>query len=374
LKIVHAADFHLGARRSGFGRASAALGRARWDALTRTLDLARERKADLVVIAGDLFDRESPARDVARRAFDVVTASSAPVAIIPGNHDCFTERSVWTRAPWDALPENVLVLTRPEEVVRPFGLDLVLYPCPLAAKEGSESPVSWIGEAHERRAKDASFHVGLAHGSLTIIPHMDEYCFPIDPGETDSLGLDYLALGHWHSRTSPDEAERQRWAYAGVPEPLKSGDPEGAALVVELGRGSVSVEAASTGEFTFKSAEREIMEAQDVSGLAGELKRLPRREKTVLSVRLAGLAPLAAFEEATRLEAALEEEGFVFVRVDASVLRPEPQDIELARLPQGPVRRALEIMIEGEKAAEGEAKDVAARALALAWQLFGQQG
>jgi DNA repair exonuclease SbcCD nuclease subunit len=379
LRILHTADVHLGARQSGYGEAGALLRRARWRALRRVVDVARERCADLVVIAGDLFDRDRPDIDSAKRAIDALAGAPAgespvPVAVIPGNHDPFTPGSVWTKAPWAEPPETVRVFTEAAPVVRPWDLDLVLYPCPLAARDGNDSPVSWIREEREGRAGDAEFHVGVAHGSLTVVPDMPEYGFPLDPGELAQLGLDYLALGHWHSRTEPEAAARQRWAYSGSPEPLGFGHPEGAALLVDLEPGARHAELVPTGKFTFMKLEREIMEAHQVSQIVEELRALPDPERTLVSVRLTGLAPLAAFDDAARLEERLEDRCLAYLAKDSAGLRPEPEDIELARLPRGPLRRALEIIVEKQKAAEGDEAEVAGRALALAWEMLRPEG
>ncbi len=376
VRILHTADVHLGAAACGarLGSAAAALRRARPRALARVVELARTQKADLILIAGDLFDSARPDAHVAEEAMRLLSSSPVPVALIPGNHDPLTGRSVWTRRPWDDPPDGVKVFRAPEPVERPWGLDLVLYPCPLAAKDGSESPVSWIKDARREMNDRASLHVGLAHGTLKTIPDIDENEFPIEPDEIAKLGLDYLAIGHWHSRTDPKEAEANRSAYSGAPEPGKFGDPEGAALLIELDEGSVNISLVPTGTFIFREETRYIAEPQDVSALAGELAGLADAAHMFLRVRLEGTAPLAALEEAGGLCERLEETGFAFVDVDASGLAPEPEDIELARVPRGPLRRALEMLIEKERAASGEENATARRALAFAWELFGKQG
>ncbi len=373
MRILHTADVHLGLAPSGarFGEAAGALRRARASALSRVVDLAREREADLILVAGDLFDSERPDPSPVRAALDTLAGAGLPVAVIPGNHDCLTPRSVWDRPPWNSPPESVRVFRTSEPALRPWGLDLVLYPCPLLAKDGATSPVAWIRAARAEREGAARFHVGLAHGTVMRMPEFADTCFPIEPDEAASLGLDYLALGHYHRGTDPKAAEEKRFAYSGTPEPAGFGEPEGGALLVELGRGPPKIERLATGTYVFRDEPMYVAEAQDVSALAERLLRPCDAARTFLSVKLSGTAPLAAFEEAQTLEPRLKDSGFPHVEVHCSELSPEPRDIELARLPRGPLRRALEILVEGARGAAEDDRDVAQRAVALAWEIFG---
>ena len=370
------ADCHLGLAPSGarYGEAGRALRRARAKALARAVEIAMEREVDLIIIAGDLFDSASPGRAVASAALKTLAAPGIPLAVIPGNHDPLTPRSVWDRAPWDSPPESVKVFRESAPVERPWGLDVVLYPCPLLAKDGSASPVAWIREARAGREGAARFHVGLAHGTVMRMPEFADTNFPIQPDEPATLSLDYLALGHYHRGTDPAAAAPEGFAYSGTTEPTGFGEGEGGALVVELGEGPPKVERVSTGTYIFRDESTYVAEAQDVSALSERILRSCDPEHTFLRVRLEGAAPLAAFEEAQGLDTVLADAGFAHVEVDCSRLRAEAQDIEIARLPRGPLRRALEILVEGARDAGEEDRDAAQRAVTLAWEMFGTGG
>ncbi|MDP9225616.1 MAG: exonuclease SbcCD subunit D [Actinomycetota bacterium] len=85
MKILHTADWHVGKKLGRFDR----------DAETRTVlrelvDVAAERKVDLVIVAGDLFDRGVPpllSMSVVLQALVDLAATGAKVVAIPGNHD-----------------------------------------------------------------------------------------------------------------------------------------------------------------------------------------------------------------------------------------------------------------------------------------------
>jgi len=367
------ADCHLGLAPSGarYGEVGGDLRRARSKAVARAVEIATEREVDLIIIAGDLFETESPGAVVASAALKTLSAPGIPVAVIPGNHDPLTPRSVWERAPWDSPPESVKVFREPAPVEQPWGLDIVLYPCPLLAKDGSASPVAWIKEARAACEGKAGLHVGLAHGTVMRMPEFADTNFPIQPDEPATLSLDYLALGHYHRGTGPGAAARQGFAYSGTTEPTGFGEPEGGALLVELGDAPLKIERVATGVFVFRDFKREIIREEDPQRLLEEIRSLPNPERTLVRLKLEGSAPLIALASAGEMREGLLEAGFASVDVNLKGLRPCPSDIEFSRMPQGPLRRAMEILLDREKSAEDKDKEAAARAVALAWTLFG---
>ena len=109
LKIIHGADFHLDSPFAGLSpeRAAQRRGEQR-ELLDRLAGLAREKQADLVLLAGDLLDSERVFRETAQALRAALAAIPCPVFIAPGNHDFYSPRSVWTSLDW---PENVHIFT-----------------------------------------------------------------------------------------------------------------------------------------------------------------------------------------------------------------------------------------------------------------------
>ena len=105
VRIIHAADFHLDSAFSGLPPEKARQRRRESrEILDRLTALARERQADLVLLAGDLFDGERVYPETLERLREALAALACPVFIAPGNHDPFTPRSPYARQTW---PENV---------------------------------------------------------------------------------------------------------------------------------------------------------------------------------------------------------------------------------------------------------------------------
>ena len=88
LKIIHGADFHLDSPFSGLSPEQAVQRREEQrELLDRLAALARDRQADLVLLAGDLLDSERVYRETALALSRALGAIPCPVFISPGNHD-----------------------------------------------------------------------------------------------------------------------------------------------------------------------------------------------------------------------------------------------------------------------------------------------
>ena len=231
-RFIHTADLHIGMAASGLGEAGGRVRAARLESLEKLLEIARDADAHAILIAGDLFDDNQVDPDQVEKAAGLLNDRSAiPTYIVPGNHDPYTRDSVFRRPIWGQLKPHIHVLTQPEPVE--LGPDAILYPCPLARKHGAEDPTRWIPP---RRGE--SIRIGMAHGSMKIRPDVGDDDFPIPLETAATRQLDYLALGHWHSRLSHpfDNAQARTW-YCGSHETTKFGEAgSGSALSVTLRR------------------------------------------------------------------------------------------------------------------------------------------
>src|ERR1700761_3903800 len=86
LRLLHTSDVHVA------GDALSA------DGLDRVVTTALDLDVDLVVIAGDLFDNARVAAETVEATIAQLGRLTMPVVVIPGNHDCVDERSIYLRA------------------------------------------------------------------------------------------------------------------------------------------------------------------------------------------------------------------------------------------------------------------------------------
>jgi metallophosphoesterase superfamily enzyme len=99
MKILHTADVHL----------NDTIGE-RWQALVTVVAQAEVQAADVIVIAGDLFDHNIDARRLKSELRGVFDQYSGRVLIIPGNHDAGGIR------PGDYYGERVTIMTSEDAV------------------------------------------------------------------------------------------------------------------------------------------------------------------------------------------------------------------------------------------------------------------
>jgi DNA repair protein SbcD/Mre11 len=298
--LLHLSDVHLGARHRDLGEAAARQRERQAEAFARAVDLGIQRRVDAVLICGDLFDSNAqPRRTVEYAAGQLrrLTDRGIHVALIPGTHDCYDERSIYRAFDLASLCGlstesellRVLVPERPDLVIP--DLDLVVYGRVFGTKRAPRSPLADFTTRGETRG---SWKVALVHGSRRVpgVVESDDVIFSEE--EVAASGLDYLALGHWHS-FQQGTAGGTAWAYSGAPEPVAvDQDGAGQVCLVHLeqtgDRRSVRVEAVAVGRTRFRR------EDVDVAGLASEAELVARLKELadpdlVLLVRLVGIAP-----------------------------------------------------------------------------------
>ncbi len=282
LRLIHTADVHLGARHADMGEQAAAQRERQFDAFRRTVDLALAERVDMVLIAGDLFDSNTqPRRSVDRVAAELRRLALAAVrtVIIPGTHDCYDRSSIYRAYDLAALAGvppigDMLVVLTPDrpEVVLPT-LDAVVYGRVFDTKRAPQESAA-RGSMPGQRSR-ATWQIGMIHGALSIPGRTDGDEVVIDAEEIATSGLDYLALGHWHS-TLTARAGDVRYAYSGAPEPVAvDQDRAGNVLLVTLdvvnGARTVTVEERTVGRTRF---ERLDVNAAEISGQAAFVERL----------------------------------------------------------------------------------------------------
>jgi exonuclease SbcD len=89
LRFIHTSDLHLGKR---FGRMPeelrGRLAEARHSVIARLTELARSNNAAAILVAGDVFDTETPSPSILRQALQAMAAEPrVKWVLIPGNHD-----------------------------------------------------------------------------------------------------------------------------------------------------------------------------------------------------------------------------------------------------------------------------------------------
>ena len=300
LRIIHTADVHLGARHDDLGEQAAAQRERQFAAFKAAIDLALAEKVDLVLIAGDLFDSNvQPRRSVERVAAELKRLADGRIrtVIIPGTHDVYDRASIYRAYDLPAMagakPDDgmITVLDPDHPTVHLGTIDTVVSGQVFGTKRAPYSPLR-DSAATVAASPAATWHIGLVHGSLSIPGKTDRDDVVITTDEIAASGLDYLALGHWHS-AQPGKAGSVTYAYAGAPEPIAlDQDRAGKVLLVELderaGQRTVTVQERQVGRTRFDRLE---VDAATVASQPALVDLLVGRADPdlVLDVRLVGV-------------------------------------------------------------------------------------
>lgn len=197
VRFIHLADVHLGAP---YGFLEPEIGIRRREDQRRALGSvvawasAENPRVNLMLIAGDLFDRSEPSRREVQFVRDVLgraAAAGIEVFIVPGNHDEYRPRCFW-----DALE------TTRVHVFRQYGFSAVnLEEFDLTVWGGVMNP-DRQGERLVREfdgGQCAGRSILVLHGTyLNYGPDDEPRCLPFDDDDVRRLNVNYLAFGHYH--------------------------------------------------------------------------------------------------------------------------------------------------------------------------------
>jgi DNA repair protein SbcD/Mre11 len=305
IRLLHLADVHLGRPFQMLGEKGTAQRRALDAALVRAVDLALEHKVHLVLVAGDLFDSAKPlpaAIELVGRQLRRLEDARIRAAVVAGNHDAGEDGyTAGVERLRDASPGTVWV-GRDVEAHAFTERDLTLIarsPVPGA----SRSPLTgWPVRPATR------FAVGLTHGSF-YRAGVVETPGVLHPQEVREAGLDYLALGDWHSAAEVVPPPSAAW-YAGAPE-LLSLDQEGAGhvLLVEISEpGRAMVTRHRVGRRQYRRLEVDLALVDD-EAIRRAIEEAAGPE-AICDAALTGVVPVTRLVNAKGLEAEFGERFF----------------------------------------------------------------
>jgi DNA repair exonuclease SbcCD nuclease subunit len=323
LRLLHTADVHLGARHADLGDAAAAQRERQFAAFVASVDLAIAEKVDLFLVAGDLFDSNvQPRRSVERVAAELGRLAKARIrsVLVPGTHDVYDRSSVYRAYDLPALAGNrptedlVTVLTPERPWVHLPALDAVVHGPVFATKRAPYSPLRDLAAV---ATPPATWKIGLLHAAVAIPGRTEHDEVVVTPDEIGASGLDYLALGHWHS-AQVARSKGVTYAYAGAPEPVAvDQDRAGKVLVVTLeerdGQHVVEPTEHVVGRTTFQRLEIDAATLDTQPALVDRLRKAANPDQ-VLDVRLIGVRPDALDIVPAEVEEALRG-AFLRVRV-----------------------------------------------------------
>ena len=241
VRILHIADVHLDRPFVGVAaERRRQLRRRLLDTFARALEVAVERRCDLVTVGGDLWEEENVTRSTRREVAALLARAGLPVAIVAGNHDPIVPGGNWQRT---ELPANVHL----------FGAGELECWRPLA---GSAAPtiwgISWGGGqlsadflARPLEQRGAGTALLLLHGTAGDVAAGDlgdRHC-PFEPDAVRRAGFELCLCGHIHKPQVVESGGRPAVVYPGSPFPLAFDEAhDHGALLVTIDGPGVEIE------------------------------------------------------------------------------------------------------------------------------------
>jgi DNA repair protein SbcD/Mre11 len=291
VRFIHTSDIHLDTSFSGSGFPSR-LGDRKREAIRSTfrriLDDARLCEAELLLIAGDLFESERVTPDTFEFIKQQLAAlTSTRVFIAPGNHDPAIPGSPYRDDSW---PPNVHIFSSEQfqsVEIRELGVRVT----------GFGFIHHNLEERYFRGLPELSadlFNIVLAHGSdISRVPAGKSKHGPFEVRDVAGKNIQYCALGHYHQQHRVDnEIDGTAIWYSGIPEG-RGWDEEGSCgyLVGEIVDGGLKLEGKRCNQYplstvtiacdTFATREQILDEILSMRGTAFD-------SNTILRVQLAG--------------------------------------------------------------------------------------
>lgn len=210
IKILHCADFHIGAQ-NYYLRTKAKQRRSEiLMTLEKIVNICKNEHIELMLIAGDLFDSNHIENSAIRQVKHLFAEiPDTFIAISAGNHDYITSDSPYVTSKW---PANVHIFgTEMESVVIPQK-DVRVW--------GNSFSTPYLERPLIRNIdipNDGLINIMVMHGDFVSENQSSKYN-PITKSNLSYSGMDYVALGHIHQSSSVHQVNRTFFAYSGCPE------------------------------------------------------------------------------------------------------------------------------------------------------------
>jgi DNA repair exonuclease len=273
IKILHCADLHLDSPFSLDDPKKSEVRRAELrGAFTSMMLYAKTEGVDIMLMAGDLFDREYASRETAALlAHEFASNPGCRFVIAPGNHDPYTPESVYSRY---TFPDNVYIFDSDKLSYFAFDdLGTDVYGYAFTAPSMKSNP---FAGKHPRNP--ARLNLLCGHGELGAVS--SQYC-SIPLSDVRESGFDYIALGHIHNTQGIERSGNTYYGYSGCLEGRDFGETgHKGAVIATLDKPSGGLLRADIRGLRFSKRRYEV-ERLNVSGCNTESEVTVRLQKLI---------------------------------------------------------------------------------------------
>jgi DNA repair exonuclease SbcCD nuclease subunit len=341
MRIIHTSDLHLNSKMNSKLSKEKARERKRELLLNfrKMAECAKENGIEAFIIAGDLFDTEKISASVKKSAMDIIAEKSEiSFYYLPGNHEKDSLSSE------KELPGNLKI----------FGEDWTYFIQDGICFAGRSKTAPGMFESFSA-PEGAECVIAVLHGELR---ERSAEGGIIGKKELSERGIDYLALGHYHSY-SKEEFEKGKYA-------VYSGTPMGRGFDECGEKGFVIIEAKNNNvKFSFQKAyNRELIDQKiELNGLLGTQELLDKilhacrdiPKSSLLRCTLTGERKPEAQFDTDFIKKRLEDSFYYFEIKDESRLEIRPLDYANDKTLKG---EFIRLVLSDEKLTDEEKKDI----------------
>lgn len=272
LKILHCADIHLDSPfKSGNAGKSNVRRRELRESFSSMMEYIKNNGIELVLIAGDLFDTGYVMKDTADFVVkELADAAPCKFVISPGNHDPYTEDSVYSKM---AFSDNVYIFNSATFDKFSFPeLNVDVYGHAFVKNKLEVNPFAG-------KTPDNSERINLLCAHAEVGDPLSPFC-PVSEADIAATGLDYCAFGHIHNFDGLKKAGNTYYAYCGCLEGRDFGETGyKGAIYLEISK-ELSLASVKASKIRFSKRRYEIYPL-DVSGCSENASLVQKINATI---------------------------------------------------------------------------------------------
>ena len=290
ITILQCGDIHLDTPYTGLSaEKSEERRRELRNSFGRMMQYVYERKVDVVLMCGDLFDTVYATNTTAEVLIrDFKRCSDTYFIIAPGKADAYENNPIYTSG---RLPENVYVFSEP--TLSRFDiadLGMTVYGWGFKGERVSENPL------YDRHVDDIS-RVNIVCGYADLDGKLSSDICPVSTDDLKRFGADYYAFGSRHQASNTERVGASFYTYCGSLECTGFDDPGigGANLILidnKNGAISIDVRKLTFGHLTFHTETIDVTGVDAYNEIINRISRLISNKKydneTALRVELTG--------------------------------------------------------------------------------------
>ncbi len=311
LKIIHTGDIHLDSPFSGLDERRAETRKTELRAtFTSLMTYVRVNAVDILLIAGDFFDSGFVTREtiaIVLREFSRVP--SCKIIISPGNHDPYTEDSVYAKVKW---PDNVCIFNSEKMTRFEFPeLNCDVYGYAFTGESLAECPIGKVEQNDRVKLLCAHAHLGVPTSPYA----------PVSAAMLAECGFGYAALGHVHNAAPIEELDGCVYGYCGCLEGRgfdECGTKGAVSIEIDGDAGKVSVRTLNFAKKHYEAVKLSVAGANSSFDIIERIKKMIAERRfgadTILRVTLEGELPPTLMPSTSVIEESVTEVFSVEVR------------------------------------------------------------